>query len=110
MNKLRNRQEPINNNISLPPLLPAYPPLGPGPFIPPLLPPFQPPLSVFISFQPPPPPRSDNSFDNFHIPAQLSSASFNNTQGLSGNLFDSQTQVLERAKEKVQCSVQKRTR
>ena len=110
MNKLRNRQEPINNNISLPPLLPAYPPLGPGPFIPPLPPPFQSPLSVFISFQPPPPPRSDNSFDNFHIPAQLSSASFNNTQGLSGNLFGSQTQVLERAKEKVQCSVQKRTR
>ena len=110
MNKLRNRQEPINNNISLPPLLPAYPPLGPGPFIPPLPPPFQPPLSVFISFQPPPPPRSDNSFDNFHIPAQLSSASFNNTQGLSGNFFGSQTQALERAKEKVQCSVQKRTR
>ena len=101
MNKLRNRQEPINNNISLPPSLPAYPLLGPGPFIPPPPPPFQPPLSVFISFQPPPLPRSDNSFDNFHIPAQLSSASFSNTQGLSGNLFGSQTQVLERAKEKV---------
>ena len=94
--------------MSTPPSLPALPP-GPGAFIPPLLPPFQPPPSVFNSFQPPPP-RPDNSFSNFEIPAQLSSASFNNTQGLSGNLFGSQTQVLERAKEKVQCSVQKRTR
>ena len=35
-------------------------------------------LPVFNSFQLPPP-RSDNSYGNFHILSQLSSASFNNT-------------------------------
>ena len=47
-----------------------------------------------------------SSFGNFHIPAQLSAASFNN-QGLSGNLFGSQTQTLTRENEKVQDSVWK---
>ena len=47
-----------------------------------------------------------SSFGNFHIPAQLSAASFNN-QGLSGNLFGSQTQTLTRENEKVQDSVRK---
>ena len=47
-----------------------------------------------------------SSFGNFHIPAQLSAVSFNN-QGLSGNLFGSQTQTLTRENEKVQDSVWK---
>ena len=47
-----------------------------------------------------------SSFGNFHIPAQLSAASFNN-QGLCGNLFGSQTQTLTRENEKVQDSVRK---
>ena len=111
LNKLRDRQElPDNNNISPLPSTPVLPPgLGQGPGLPPP-PPFIPPLppseGFFNSFQPLPP-RSDNSFGNFHIPAQLSSASFHNNQGLSGNLFGSQIQVLEREKEKVQDSVQK---
>ena len=112
LNKLRDRQEPTNNNnnISPPPLPPALPPhSGPGPFIPPP-PPFQPPSPVFNSSQQAPP-RPDNSFGNFHIPTQLSSANFDNRdQGLSGNLFDSQTQTFAREREKgkvVQDSVQK---
>ena len=66
-------------------------------------------MSVFNSFQPSPH-RSDNSFGNFHIPAQLSSESFGNReQGLSGNIFGSQTQNVTREKEQekvVQGSVQ----
>ena len=79
MNKSRDRQEPTNNNnnifphSSLPPLLPP----GPGPFTPPPTPLFQSPLSVFNSFQSPPP-RPDNYFGNFHIPAQLLSGNFGN--------------------------------
>ena len=82
LNKLRDRQEPPdNNNISPLPSTPVLPPgLGQGPGLPPP-PPFIPPLppseGFFNSFQPLPP-RSDNSFRNFHIPAQLSPASFHN--------------------------------
>ena len=76
-----------NNNISPATSPPSIPP-GPCPFTPPPPPPhFQPPPSVFNSFQPPPP-RSDNSFGNFYISAQLSSANFGNRkQRLSGNIF-----------------------
>ena len=91
--------------MSTPPSLPALPP-GPGAFIPPLLPPFQPPPSVFNSFQPPPP-RPDNSFSNFEIPAQLSSASFNNTQGLSGNLFVRKHKYWKEQKKKFRIVFQK---
>ena len=79
LNKLRDRQEPTNNNNNIspptsPPALP--PPPGPGPFI------------------LPPPPQPDNSFGNFHIPAQLSSANFGNRdQESTGNLFASQIQT-----------------
>ena len=68
-----------------------------------LPPPFQPSYFIFdSSFQRPlPPPRSDIAFSDFHIPAQLSSANFNNKdRGLSGNLFGSQTATLTREKEK----------
>ena len=101
MNELRDRQEPTNsNNIFSPPLPPAIPAPGPGPFITLLQPPFQLPQSVFNSFQPPPP-RPDKSFGNFHIPARLSSANFGNRyQGLSGNLLGLQTQIFTREKEK----------
>ena len=89
---------------------PSIPP-GPGPLLPPPLAPFQFPPSLFSLLQPPPPPRTDNSFGNFHIPSQLSSANFSNRdKGLSGNIFDSQTQTLTRDKEQekvVQDSVQK---
>ena len=52
LNKLRDRQEPTNNNnnispLPLPPVLPPH--SGPGPFIPPP-PPFQPPPPVLIHF------------------------------------------------------------
>ena len=79
LNKSRDRQGPTNNNNNIfpPPSPPALPLPGPGPFIPPPTPLFQSPLSVFNSFQPPPP-RPDNSFGNFHIPAQLLSANFGN--------------------------------
>ena len=107
MDRLRDRQEPgPSNNLSLPPSLPSFSP-PPGPFIPPPSPPLQSPPSIFNSFQPPPP-RPDNNFGNFHVPAQLSSASFP-TQGPSGNLFGSQTAMLTREKQKeniVQDSVQ----
>ena len=77
LNKLRDRQEPTNNNNISPPISPpALPPPGPGPFT------------------PPPPPQPDNSFGNFHIPVQLSSANFGNRdQGSTGNLFASQIQT-----------------
>ena len=99
-----------NNNLSSP----SSPPSllhGPGPFIPPPPPlPFQHPLPVFNSFQTPPP-RSDSSFGNFHIPAQLSSGTFGNRErGLSGKILGSQTQTPTREKEKekvFQDSVQK---
>ena len=52
-----------------------------------------------------------NCFGNLHIPAQFSSADFGNRdQGLSRNLFGSQTQTLAREREKekvVQDSVKK---
>ena len=99
-----------SNNLSSP----SSPPSllhGPGPFIPPPPPlPFQHPLPVFNSFQTPPP-RSDSSFGNFHIPAQLSSGTFGNRErGLSGKILGSQTQTPTREKEKekvFQDSVQK---
>ena len=72
--------------------------------MPPYIPPQPPSKGFFEPFQPPP--RLYSSFGNFHIPAQLSAASFHN-QGLSGNLFGSQTQTLTRENEKVQDSVWK---
>ena len=106
LDRLRDRQEPgPSNNLLPPPSPPSFSP-PPGPFIPPPPPPFQPPPSIFNSFQPPPP-RPDNNFGNFHVRAQLSSASFP-TRGPLGNLFGSQTATLTREKEKiVQDSVQK---
>ena len=94
MNRLKSKTEPKKNNdynnknnLSPPPS-PLLVSPGPDPFIPPPPPPpppqpFQTPPSVFNSFQPAPP-RSYNSFRNFHISAQLSSANFGNReQGLS---------------------------
>ena len=112
MNRLKSKTEPKKNNdynnknnLSPPPS-PLLVSPGPDPFIPPLPPPpppqpFQTPPSVFNSFQPAPP-RSYNSFRNFHISAQLSSANFGNReQGLS--------LTREEEKEKVvQDSVQKK--
>ena len=110
-------------------ILPSPAPFIPPPPPPPPPPPFQPPPSVLYSFQLPsplpfqpppqvfnsfqtPPPTCDNSFGNFHIPAQLSSSNFGNReQGLSGNIFGSQTQALTREKETekvVQDSVEKK--
>ena len=66
--------------------------------------------SVFNSFQPPPS-RSDSSFGNFHIPAQLSSPNFGNReQRLSGNIFCSQTNCHQRKKTRKSCSGQCPTR
>ena len=113
MNRLKSKTEPKKNNdynnknnLSPPPS-PLLVSPGPDPFIPPPPPPppppqpFQTPPSVFNSFQPAPP-RSYNSFRNFHISAQLSSADFGNReQGLS--------LTREEEKEKVvQDSVQKK--
>ena len=113
MNRLKSKTEPKKNNdynnknnLSPPPS-PLLVSPGPDPFIPPPPPPppppqpFQTPPSVFNSFQPAPP-RSYNSFRNFHISAQLSSANFGNReQGLS--------LTREEEKEKVvQDSVQKK--
>ena len=107
LDRLRDRQEPGPSNNLLPPPSPPSFSLPSGPFIPPPSPPFQPPPSIFNSFLPPPP-RPDNNFGNFHVPAQLSSASFP-TQGPSGNLFGSQTATLTMEKQEkiVQDSVQK---
>ena len=112
MNRLKSKTEPKKNNdynnknnLSPPPS-PLLVSPGPDPFIPPLPPPpppqpFQTPPSVFNSFQPAPP-RSYNSFRNFHISAHFSSANFGNReQGLS--------LTREEEKEKVvQDSVQKK--
>ena len=113
MNRLKSKTEPKKNNdynnknnLSPPPS-PLLVSPGPDPFIPPPPPPppppqpFQTPPSVFNSFQPALP-RSYNSFRNFHISAQLSSANFGNReQGLS--------LTREEEKEKVvQDSVQKK--
>ena len=113
MSRLKSKTEPKKNNdynnknnLSPPPS-PLLVSPGPDPFIPPPPPPppppqpFQTPPSVFNSFQPAPP-RSYNSFRNFHISAQLSSANFGNReQGLS--------LTREEEKEKVvQDSVQKK--
>ena len=96
LDRLRDRQEPgTSNNLSPPPSPPSFFPL-PGPSIPPPPPPFQPPPSIFNSFQPPSS-RPDNNFRNFHVPAQVSSASF---PSFPGNLFDSQTATLTREKQK----------
>ena len=114
MNRLKSKTEPKKNNdynnknnLSPPPS-PLLVSPGPDPFIPPPPPPpppppqpFQTPPSVFNSFQPAPP-RSYNSFRNFHISAHFSSANFGNReQGLS--------LTREEEKEKVvQDSVQKK--
>ena len=107
LDRLRDRQERRPSNNLSPPPPPSFSP-PPGPFIPPPPPPFQPPPSIFNSFQPPCP-RPDNNFGNFHVSAQLSSASFP-TRGPSGNLLGSQTATLTRKKQKektVQDSIQK---
>ena len=95
-----------NNNFSPPPSPPlvlfrSYHHLQPRPF--------NLHFQFCNSFQPPPP-RFDDYFGNFHIPAQLSSANFGNReQGLSENIFGSQTETLTREKDQekvVQDSVQ----
>ena len=105
MNRLRDRQEPKDdNNISPPPLPPAFrPPLAPGtsPRFPlPPLPSFQPLPESFLDSSRPQQFRPDNSFGNFHIPAQLSFANFNRNEKASGNLFGSLTQMKEKVAEK----------
>ena len=104
LNKLRGKDEPIdnknNNNFSPPPL----PPICTSTWLS-----FQPTPSVFGSFSTPhlTPRRPDNNCGNFHIPAQLSSENFAN-KGLSGNIFGLQTATLTKEKEKViQDSVQR---
>ena len=91
-----------NNNFSPPPSSPTLlppPGLSSGLLIPPAPPFVPPPSGRFLEpFQPPP--QSNNSFGNFHIPAQLSSVNFNNrNSGLSWNLFGSQTATLNREKD-----------
>ena len=85
LNQLRYRQEPKDdNNFSLPPLAPAFsPPPAPGtspgfPFPPP--PCFQPLPESFIDSSQPQQFRPDNSFGNFHVTAQLSSANFSRNE------------------------------
>ena len=112
LNKLRDRQEPTgNNNLSpSPPAVPLAPGQSLGPFLPPPPPfiPSQPPSAGFYKLFQPTPPRSDNSFGNFYIPAQLSSASFNsNNRGLYGNLFGSQTQTLTRGNKRFKIGFKK---
>ena len=113
LNRLRDRQESKDdNNISPPPLPPAFPPpLAPG-----TSPRFSFTTTTFLSTitrkfldsSRPQQFRPDNSFGNFHIPAQLSSANFNRNEKASGNLFVSLTQVKEKVAEKfVQNGVQK---
>ena len=83
-----NNSNNSNNNInfspppSSPTLLPP-PGLSSGLLIPPAPPFVPPPSGRFLEpFQPPP--RSNNSFGNFYIPAQLSFVNFNNrNSGLS---------------------------
>ena len=109
MSKLTHRQDLTHNNNLSPPPSPSVLAPGQGAGLPPapaLIQPSLPSEGFLNSFQPPPP-RSDNFSGNFHIPAQLSFASFNNTQVLSRIVFGSQTQVLERENKKVQDSVQK---
>ena len=109
LNRLRDRQEPkSDNNLSPPPSSPAFPlPAAPGPsprfFLPPA-PSFQPLPERFLDSSQSQQFRPDNSFGNFHVPAQLSSANFNKNEKLSGNLFGSLTQVREKV---AQDSVQK---
>ena len=101
MNRLRDRQEPRDdNNLSPPPSPPAFslpPAPGPSPrfFLPPA-PSFQPLPERFLDSSQSQQFRPDNSFGNFHVPAQLSSANFNKNEKLSGNLFGSLTQVREK--------------
>ena len=81
-----NNNNNNSNNFSPPasPLaLPPPPGLSSGLFIPPPPPFVPPPYGRFLEpFQPPP--RSNNSFGNFYIPAQLSFVNFNNrNSGLS---------------------------
>ena len=112
LNRLRDRQEPTyDNNLSPPPSPPAFPPTpAPSPYsgFPFLLPPtFQPRPKNLLDSSRPQQFRLDNSFGNFHIPAQLSSANFSRNEHPSGNLFGSLTQVKEKPAEKfVQNSVQ----
>ena len=84
--KSNNNNNNNSNNFSPPasPLaLPPPPGLSSGLFIPPPPPFVPPPSGRFLKpFQPPP--RSNNSFGNFYIPAQLSFVNFNNrNSGLS---------------------------
>ena len=84
--KSNNNNNNNSNNFSPPasPLaLPPPPGLSSGLFIPPPPPFVPPPSGRFLEpFQPPP--RSNNSFGNFYIPAQLSFVNFNNrNSGLS---------------------------
>ena len=100
--KSNNNDNNNNNNFPPPPSSPTLlppPGLSSGLFIPPPPPFVPPPSGRFLEpFQPPP--RSNNSFGNFHIPAQLSSVNFNNrNSGLSWNLFGSQTATLNREKD-----------
>ena len=98
LDRLRDSQETgPSNNLSPPPSPPSFSP-PPGLFIAPPPPPFQPPSSIFNSFQPSPR-RPDNNFGDFHVPAQLLSASFP-MRGPSDNLFGSQTAMLSRKKQK----------
>ena len=104
----KNQQIIITINTSPPPSPPALPPPpGPSPFIPPPPPFLPPPSGEFFESSQPQQPRSNNPFGTFHIPAQHSSACFNNNQGLSGNLFGSQTQTLTREKEQVKDNAQR---
>ena len=95
MNQLRYRQEPKDDNN-----FPGFP------FPPP--PCFQPLPESFIDSSQPQQFRPDNSFGNFHVTAQLSSANFSRNEKPPDILFDSLTQMKEKVAQKfVQNNVQK---
>ena len=105
LNRIKDRQKPTDdNNLSLPPSPPAFPPPPPpstSSGLPlPLPPSFKPLPESFLDSSQPQQFRPDNSFRNFHIPAQLSSANFNRNEKSSGNLFGSLSQVKEKVAEK----------
>ena len=78
LSKNKNNNNNSDNNSIFPPPSPPSPPPGRRRFMqPPPPPPFQPESSIFDSSFQSPRPRSDISFGDFHIPAQLSSANFN---------------------------------
>ena len=112
LDKLRDRQEPKDDNLSPPPLPPVFsPPPAPGtspgfPF--PLPPSFQPLPESFLDSSRPQQFRYDSSFGNFQVSAQLSSANFSRNEQPPCNLFSSLTQTKEKVAEKfAQSRVQK---